>query len=257
MGSAVIAGGLAAGVLTPPDVAVLEPDAGRRDGWAAQGLAALASARQGAHWLGPREDAQVLLAVKPQMLAAVGADMGSALAGRVVISVLAGTPGERVRAALPGTRVVRAMPNLAARLRQSATAVGASAGASESDTAFAEDLFRAVGTVVRIDEALMNAFTALAGSGPAYVFYLAQAMTRTAEGAGFGRGEAVAIVRQTVAGAAALLAEGGDPARLQQAVTSKGGTTEAAIAVLAEHRVGKHIGEAIVAAMRRGEELGA
>lgn len=256
MGSAIIAGALAAGILEADNVCVVEPDGPRRAALRDDhGVEGVATVREGLDWLTGRPRGQALLAIKPQALG--GVEVGAGLDGRVVISILAGTPGERIRAAMPGARVVRAMPNLAARLRQSVTAVCASAGAGAGDAAFARRLFGGIGpVVVEIDEHLMDAFTALAGSGPAYVFYLAEAMIRTGVGAGFDPATAARIVQQTIAGASALMAASqDDPGTLRTAVTSKGGTTQAAIEVFNHHRVGQHIGEAIEAATDRAAEL--
>jgi pyrroline-5-carboxylate reductase len=110
---------------------------------------------------------------------------------------------------------------------------------------------------VRIDEGLMDAFTALAGSGPAYVFYLAEAMAHAAEQLGFDREQALTIVRQTVCGAGELLNHAPEsPRALRAAVTSKGGTTQAATTVLDESGVFDAVVRAVLAARHRGAELG-
>jgi pyrroline-5-carboxylate reductase len=254
MGGAVLAAGLRAGVLTAERTAVVEPDAGKHAGL---GVRCFVDGAAGAAWLATQgAGAQVLLAVKPQMLADAAAGLGGAANGRVVISILAGTPGQRVRAALAGARVVRAMPNLAVRVGRGCTALCASAGAAPGDDALARRLFGAAGTVVEVEEALMDAFTALAGSGPAYVFYLAEAMTRAAGEMGMDPRVADAVVRETIVGAAALLAESKDaPGVLRAQVTSRGGTTAAATRVLDEAGVMEAWVRAIVAARDRGREL--
>ncbi|MCH9057700.1 MAG: hypothetical protein IIB55_03625 [Planctomycetes bacterium] len=124
------------------------------------------------------------------------------------------------------------------------------------DEALALRIFEAVGDVIRIDEQLMDAFTAVAGSGPAYVFYLAQAMSTAATKLGFDEAQAKQIVQRTIAGAGALLAESPDsPEALRAAVTSRGGTTAAATAVLDESSVMQAMIDAITAAHDRGREL--
>jgi len=264
MGGALARGGVASGALDRGLLMVAEPDDARRAALAAAGIPACATAPDALGWLRVADrgsaEGQVLLAVKPQMLAAAAAELAPTMAGapRIVISILAGTPSAKVRAALgDAARVVRAMPNLPVSVGLGVTAVARGAGAAEGDEAFAERLFGAVGEVIAIDEAMMDAFTGVAGSGPAYVFYLAEAMVEAAVGLGFDRSAALLMVRGTVTGAAALLAErAAEPGDLRAAVTSRGGTTAAAIGVLDAAGVGGHIAAAIRAARDRGAELG-
>jgi pyrroline-5-carboxylate reductase len=199
----------------------------------------------------------VLLAVKPQQLGAVGAEIRESGFAGVVLTILAGIPSGVVREQFGGAaRVVRAMPNTPARVRLGLTGVARGAGASDSDVAFAERLFGAVGRVVRIEESQMDALTAVAGSGPAYVFYLAEAMQRAARGLGLPDAELGGVVAQTILGAAALLdEEGAEPGALRRAVTSKRGTTEAATDRLDEDGVMRSIEGAIGRACERGREL--
>ncbi|HNB59935.1 MAG TPA: pyrroline-5-carboxylate reductase dimerization domain-containing protein, partial [Phycisphaerales bacterium] len=125
-------------------------------------------------------------------------------------------------------------------------------------------LFGAVGQTVAVEESLMDAFTALAGSGPAYVFLLVEAMVEAGVRAGFARADSERIVRQTLIGAGALLeaegaagGKGRDAAALRESVTSKGGTTEAALRVLEARGVAGAVVDAVLAARDRGRELGA
>ncbi len=257
MGLAIVRGTIAAGILGPGDLLVVEPDPEKRRAVAAEGAAGEPDARAAAPWLVERPGAQILLAVKPQRLHAVAAE-GHDTRGRVVISILAGTPGAKVRSAFGGgCRVVRAMPNLPASVGQGATAVAPSDGALPGDENFALALFRGLGpVVVRIPEDLMDAFTAVGGSGPAYVFYLIQAMIRGAIEVGLDGRTADAVVRQVIIGAASLLAQSTEaPAALRAAVTSKGGTTAAATAVLDDARVPDTIAAAIRAARDRARGL--
>lgn len=226
---------------------------------------AVPSAAEAIAWVREREPApgagQVLLAVKPQMLDAVAGEIAPVLAGedpgRVVITILAGTPSAKVRAALGGTaRVVRAMPNTPARIGRGITAVCLGDGARQGDDAFAKLLFAGVGRVVDLPESLLDAFTAVAGSGPAYVFYLVEAMVEAACELGFEREQATAIVRETVSGAGELMRSSPEaPRALRAAVTSKGGTTAAATEVLDQAGVMDHVIRAIHAARHRGTEL--
>lgn len=264
MAGAILRGAAAAGVVDVGRVVVAEPDEAKRAGLAKLGVAVCPGAAEALRWVREREEAggagQVMLAVKPQSLGAVGAELGPVFgaARRVVVSILAGTPSDRVRGVLgEAAAVVRVMPNTPAQVGKGVSGVSLGAGAVEGDEAFAVALFGGVGDVVRIDEGLMDAFTAVAGSGPAYVFYLAEAMVRGAEAVGFDREIALRVVKGTVAGAGALLdASGEEPGALRAAVTSKGGTTAAALGVFETAGVGESIVRAIAAARDRGRELG-
>ena len=259
MGRAIAMGALAVGDHERFLVAEKDQDARER-----LDAPACESASEALQWLtrheDPREPGPIVLAVKPQSLPDVAREIRPFFEdrSRTVISVLAGTPGDKVRAALgPGARIVRAMPNLPASIRLACTAVCLSAGAHAGDDEFALDLFRAVGpTVLRIPEPLMDAFTAVAGSGPAYLFYLAEAMTRAAASLGFDPATADTIVRATLAGSAAMLkADPRPPADMRAAVTSKGGTTAAATKVLDDAHTPDTFLKALTAARDRGREL--
>lgn len=265
---AILLSGSTNGTLEPAVVVVAEPDAGKRERLRPVVARAVPSAAEAVEWLGANEsrpgEGQLLLAIKPQVLPSVGPEIGAVLgrgggagAERVVVSVLAGTPTARIRGLLGGrVRVIRAMPNLPIRVRQGLTALALGAGARPGDEAFAEAIFAGLGRCVRIEEALMDAFTAVGGAGPAYVFYLAEAMARAAVEAGFEPDAADRIVRETIAGAGAMLAASRETAAgLRAAVTSKGGTTEAALSVLERAGVGEAIVKAVVAARDRGREL--
>jgi len=204
----------------------------------------------------------ILLAVKPQMLGAVAQELQPILAEArlqpLVISILAGVPSGRVRERLGGGRVLRVMPNLPARVGLGMTAIAVGEGAAETDLPPALRLFETCGAVLRTSEDMLDAFTALAGSGPAYLFYLAEAMTSAAEEFGFGASDASLIVRQTLAGAAEML-RGSDesPSSLRAAVTSKGGTTAAATEAFDRAGVMRALVEGMRAARARGAEIAA
>lgn len=269
MGRAILGGALRAGVFGPSSVVVAEPNPAARDALPG-GLTTFANAREAlAHTLAhedPAAPAQVLLAVKPQMLPEVAAELAPLLAqgpSRVVISILAGATAARIAEALspsnPGhLRIIRAMPNLPALVGQGATAIHITPSARAGDDAFARALFTSIGPLVlTIDEPMMDAFTGVAGSGPAYLFYLAEAMTRAAVDLGFSPADADAMVRQTLLGAATLLAQSDQPpATLRANVTSKGGTTAAATALLEARGANAAFVDAIKAAQARGRELG-
>ncbi|MBX3322331.1 MAG: pyrroline-5-carboxylate reductase [Phycisphaeraceae bacterium] len=227
---------------------------------------AVDTADQAIRWLTERETphapGQILLAVKPQMLPAVALDMRPALddgswGERIVISILAGTRAVRVAAAFDGAaRVIRVMPNTPAQIGRGMSALCISRSATQADAALARDIFTAVGRVIELDEDHFDAFTAVAGSGPAYVFLLAQALLRGALEAGLTEHHALLAVRETIAGAGLLLASSDDaPADLRARVTSRGGTTAAALDVLEQAGVADALVRAVLAARDRGQAL--
>lgn len=268
MAQAIVRGGIDAGLLDPRGVAVCDPVEDQRDHFRKLGVRAVEQPGELMAWVRdhdrPGAACHLLLAVKPQSLAQVGQQWAGLLSagdsgeGRVVVTILAGAPSAKVRAALGSVaRVVRVMPNTPASIRKGCTAVARGAGARVGDETSAIELFSALGRVVIIEEELMDAFTALAGSGPAYVFYLAEAMTRAGIEIGFDAQTAADVARWTVAGAGALLEASSQPAgTLRAAVTSKGGTTAAATSVLDDRKVIDAFVAAIVAARDRGRELG-
>ncbi|GAB5494955.1 MAG: pyrroline-5-carboxylate reductase [Phycisphaerales bacterium] len=257
MAQAILGGAAQSGVLAGP-LCVADPNETCRERFEIS----VSTAREAVEWLteheGERGSGQIMLAVKPQMLPAVGDEIADLVGDRVVISILAGAGGKLIRSTLGGNcRVVRVMPNTPAQIMRGMTAIAASVGASEADTKFAQALFESVGSVIRIDESMMDAFTAVAGSGPAYVFYLAEAMARGALDVGFDEQTAARIVTETVSGAAELLRQ--DPAsapELRQRVTSKKGTTQAATDSFDASGVMDAIAKGVVAARDRGIELG-
>ena len=255
MAQAIVRGGLDAGVLEGASLVVAEPDEAKRGLWAGWGVRAVAGAGEAMDAAG---GGQVMLAVKPQMFGDVAAALGGRVDG-VVMSIMAGVSSVGIRSALgDGARVVRLMPNTPARVRKGITAMALGAGARAGDDALARALFEAVGEVVDLEEALMDAFTAIAGSGPAYVFYLAEAMVRGGVGVDLAPEVADRVVRATIAGAAALLEASDDvPEALRAAVTSKGGTTAAAIGEFDSRGVMDAVVDAVRAARDRGRELGA
>lgn len=255
MAEAIVLGAQRSGAMTGP-VCVADPNADRRAVFAH----AVVSASQAIEWLDDQgRDGAVMLAVKPQMLDAVGEEIGRHVGDRLVVSILAGSRAERVCGVLGGRcRVVRVMPNTPALIGRGTSAVSASSGATAADVDAVDAMFRGVGdVVVRIDEALMDGFTGVAGSGPAYVFYLAEAMERAAAEVGLAADDARAVVAETIAGAAELLKQSGNaPEVLRARVTSKGGTTAAATDVFDETRLMDIVVRAIEAARDRGRELG-
>lgn len=202
----------------------------------------------------------LLVAVKPQSMRELLGAIAPAIApAHVVVSVAAGVTTDVIESLLPeGTSVVRVMSNTPILVGEAMSAVCGGRHADESHLALAEGLLREVGRVVRVPEADLDAVTAVSGSGPAYVFLLAEAMTAAAEAAGLASETARELVVQTVLGAARLLREDGrDAAELRRVVTSPNGTTQAALEVLAERGFSDALAAAVAAAKRRSEELSA
>jgi pyrroline-5-carboxylate reductase len=201
----------------------------------------------------------LLLAVKPQ-------DIGTLLglladqvdAGHLVVSVAAGVPTSTIEAALPeGVPVVRVMPNTPALVDEGMSVLSAGAHADEGHLDEAEALLAAVGRVRRVPEGQQDAVTALSGSGPAYFFYLVEAMVDAGILLGLPRDLAVDLIVQTALGSAVMLRDSGEhPVQLREAVTSPGGTTIAAIRELERHSVRAALIAAIEAAHARSVELG-
>jgi pyrroline-5-carboxylate reductase len=250
MGSALLAGWLARGV-APAAVWVLEP--------------------QPSHWLRgqgvhlnaglPADPAAAVLAVKPQMMGAALPALAG-LGDTLFVSIAAGTRLAALDAALGGgRRIVRAMPNTPAAVGRGVTAIVGNAAVSAADLAQAEGLMAAVGAVVRLpDEGLMDAVTAVSGSGPAYVFHLIEALAAAGAAQGLPEGLAMQLARATVTGAGELAHQSPESAaQLRVNVTSPGGTTAAALAVLMDPEAGLPplMARAVAAATARGRELGA
>ncbi len=198
----------------------------------------------------------VVLAVKPQVWQAATAVLGERVGtGTLVISIMAGVPLAALAARFPGATVVRAMPNLPAALGRGITGLfGRDAGTADRQRADA--LFAAAGETAWLDdEADFAVLTAVSGSGPAYVFALAEAMTAAAVTAGLTTGLAARLAAATVTGAAAMLEHGGDPAALRAQVTSPNGTTAAGLAVLLP-TLPTLMRDTVAAAAARSRELG-
>jgi pyrroline-5-carboxylate reductase len=199
-----------------------------------------------------------VVAVKPQDAAALLTDIAPSLpCGRLVISLCAGLPTAFFQNRLhDGTPVVRAMTNTPALVDQAVTVLSAGDHAGDAELAAAEELFRPLGKTLRMPEAHQDAVTALSGSGPAYFYYLVEAMTDAAILLGLPRTVAHELIVQTIVGAATMLAETGEhPVRLREAVTSPAGTTINAVRELERHRVRAAVVDAVEAARDRAREI--
>ena len=248
MGEALLAGLLASG-RGAGELAVVEVAAARREQLAAAYPGVEVSAE-------PVPAAAALLAVKPNDTADAAAKAVEAGAERL-LSVAAGITSAAIEQAAPGARVVRAMPNTPALVGAGAAAICAGSTATEEDLAWAEEVLGSVGVVVRVAEKDLDAVTGLSGSGPAFVFLVAESMAEAGVLAGLSREVAETLAFQTLLGSARLLVEGDDtPAALRTAVTSPGGTTAAGLRELERHGVRGAFLEAVMAATRRSRELG-
>jgi pyrroline-5-carboxylate reductase len=255
MGGAMLEGWLAVG-LPPRALTVVDPQP-------SDDVAALCRAR--GVTLNPEnatgdKPAVAVLAIKPQMLEAASLGIAQVVGpGTLVVSILAGKTIADLRARIPdGRAVVRAMPNLPASIGRGATGAFANGETSAEQRAVAQTLLASIGTVEWVDdEGLIDAVTALSGSGPAYVFHMVECLARAGAAAGLPGDLAERLARATVAGAGALLADSPLPAStLRENVTSPGGTTAAALEVLmACDGLDPLMRKAVAAAKRRAQEL--
>lgn len=248
-------GGLIARGHQAQQLQVIDPDPAQR-----AGLAQRFGVTCHAHPDVALADAQVVvLAVKPQVMAVVAGELAPHVGTALVISVAAGIRGADLARWLGGhPRVVRTMPNTPALIGRGITVLAANPHLTAADRESAQRIMGAVGETMWVDdEALLDAVTAVSGSGPAYVFYFVEALERAAGELGFAPEQARKLALATFAGAADLAAGSAEaPATLRARVTSRGGTTAAALAVLEERAAGDALVAAVRAACRRSAELG-
>lgn len=248
MGEALLGGVLAKNWATAGEIGVVELDGDRR------------SELQGSYpgiSTSPTIDPDVdsLIAVKPQYVTDVVTQLSGS--GIRVLSVAAGVRIAEMEAAAPNARVIRCMPNTPALVGEGASAIAGGSLATGDDLDWAESILGAVGLVVRVDETDLDAVTGLSGSGPAYVFHLAEGLVAAGIAQGLSPEVSNALTRQTLLGAASLLSSSGeDPAVLRENVTSPGGTTAAGLAVFAESDLLGLVDRVVAAATERSIELG-
>jgi len=250
MAEALLGGLIESGWAQPDELHVVEPFEPRRVDLAASMPGVSISDA-------PRPNADAVIAVKPDVVPAVLGGLADAGVRRV-LSIAAGVRAAAIEAGLvDGASVVRCMPNTPALVGRGAAAIAGGVNASAADLEWASGILSAVGIVVTVDEAEIDAVTGLSGSGPAYVFHLAEALIAAGIAEGLAPETADALARQTLLGAATLLAESGeDPAVLRTNVTSKGGTTAAGLAVFAEADFVGLVADVVKAATDRSRELG-
>ena len=202
----------------------------------------------------------VIYAVKPQIMAAVIKETVEKLdMSKLVISIAAGVPMAALESCLDKElRLIRVMPNIAAAVKEAATAVAAGKNASEEDIKIAMTIFDSIGKTVFIGENyLMDAITGLSGSGPAYIFLIVEALADAGVKVGLSRQEAIFLSAQTVLGAAKMLLETKEhPGQLRDRVTSPGGTAIAGLATLEEGGLRTTLIHAVEVATNRSRELG-
>jgi pyrroline-5-carboxylate reductase len=201
----------------------------------------------------------VIVAVKPSdVTSSLEAAESSLRSSTLVLSIAAGVTIATLESLVPGRPVVRAMPNTPALVGLGASAIAAGRHADEHHLQLASRLLGAVGIVVTVGEGSLDAVTGLSGSGPAYIFLVAEAMIEAGVLVGLARDVSEQLVIQTLLGSATLLAQSADgPGALRAAVTSPGGTTAAGLRELESARLRAAILDAVSAATRRSKELGA
>ncbi len=253
MGQALLSGLLRAG-WEPEDIALCVRRQDRADALAQQTTCTIT--------LDPVEAIEgrqvVVVAVKPRDVESLMESLaGSVQPGQLVLSVAAGVTTASYQKYLGSVPVIRAMPNTPALVGESVTGIAAGAHAGLSELDLAREVLDAVGSVRMMDEALLDAVTAVSGTGPAYVFLLAEALIEAALREGLPRDIAERFVNQTIRGAGHLLTSTGkSPTELRSQVTSPGGTTAAAVHVLEERGFRALVEDAVRAAAKRASEMG-
>ncbi len=200
----------------------------------------------------------VVVAVKPRDVAGLLHSIaGVVTTDQVVISIAAGVPIARFEESMPGVPVIRAMPNTPGLVGEGITGIAAGSNVDALHLSRALDVMAAIGTVHAMDESLLDAVTAVSGTGPAYIFLMAEALTEAAIREGLPRDIAETFVHQTIRGAGHLLTETDrPPSELRADVTSPGGTTAAAVHVLEERGFRAIVEDAVRAAALRSRQLG-
>jgi pyrroline-5-carboxylate reductase len=248
-------GGLVARGFSIPNLSVIEPNVVARERLLAAYGVHISEAVDEA----TRAADTLVLAVKPQDMKTALAPVTPVVAGKLVISIAAGIRLATLSRWLGGhQKIVRCMPNTPALIGEGVTGIFAPPGVSDEERARAEKILTSVGGHAWVgEEQLLDPVTALSGSGPAYVFWFIEQLARSGEALGLPPETAAKLALDTVVGAAKLAARSEDsPAVLREKVTSKGGTTEAALRVFASEKLAEGLGRALEAASRRGTELG-
>ena len=255
MAEAIARAAIGQGVVAPADLIAADVSEARREVFRQMGVAVAEDATQVA-----LAAQQIMLAIKPQQAADVARAIAPQLADdHVIISIMAGISTAKLAELLdaPAPRVIRVMPNTPLMVGLGMTGVALGPHARPGDETLTMSLFSCgKSEAILVSEDKIDAITAVSGSGPAYLFYLAEAMQQAAEQLGLGERKEL-LVNQTLIGAATLLLNSPDPAgELRRKVASPGGTTQAAIECMETKHVRPAIVEALAAAQRRSKELG-
>ena len=256
MGGAMLTGWISGG-LKPGEAVIVDPYPGE----AAQAAIDAGALHSEALTRAQGKDLEtVFLAIKPQMFDALAPGIAAALpAGTRIVSVIAGITLAKLEAVFGARPIIRCMPNTPAAIGQGITGFVVNSAASRADAKAAEALLLAGGKVIEVDdEGLIDVVTGISGSGPAYVFYMVEALCAAGTAAGMPNDLAMILARQTVVGGGALLGESTDSASdLRVAVTSPNGTTQAGLEVLmADDGLGPLMEKTVKAAVDRSRELG-
>lgn len=251
MGQAILRGLASSSAHSFRPIRVFDPNAARRA--VVSGIGGVEPVSDALAAVEPAE--VVLLAVKPQKMAEALAPIAASAGGKIFVSIAAGTPSERLEAQLPGGRVVRTMPNTPLMVGRGVVGLCRGKSATADDVATARRLFPGA-ALFDVEEAQMDALTAVSGSGPAYFFAFTQALAAAAQEQGFDDRTAYRLAAATFIGAAALLEQSEhDAAELKKRVTSPGGTTAAALEAFERANLEKTVADAVAAAADRGREL--
>jgi len=250
MGEALLAGLIESKWAEPEEMSVIEPDENRLKELQAKYKETIISAEI-------LESTHFLLAVKPQTIPAICRELNERRP-KLVISIAAGVTTESIESYLPEeTSVVRVMPNTPVMVGEGMAAIASGSHASKEDLDWTSSILSAVGEVVIVEENMLDAVTGLSGSGPAYLFLLAEAMIAAGVENGLDPIVADLLTRQTLLGASSLLSKSGvTPSELRASVTSPNGTTAAAISYLENEKFLTMMGIAIAEATQRSKELG-
>ena len=254
MGLAIIAGLVKTQAAEPGHIGVFDPDPARQDAVTELGCTVASTPVK----LAAGCDILVL-AVKPQSMSEALEPLKAALSPEaLVVSIMAGISIDCLQNELGAQmRVVRCMPNLPALSGVGAAGVALSANCTDADKGIAATIFEAVGVVEFVPETALDTVTALSGSGPAYFFYMTECMAKAAVAQGLPESQALNLAAQTLIGAGALLRDSGESAStLRQRVTSKGGTTAAALAAFEAEGLERLVQAGMDAAAARSRELG-
>lgn len=255
MGEAILSRLLATQLYQPQEVLVSEPQGDRRDYLRQQYQIQVTAHNQEA----AQAQEAVLLAIKPQIIYQVAADLQPVLAQNqaVVLSILAGTTLQTLSLIFPDQPILRVMPNTPAVVGAGMSAIAPNSQVTPEQLGLAQRIFAAVGQVVEVNESLMDAVTGLSGSGPAFVALMVEALADGGVASGLPRAIASQLALQTVLGTAQLIQDSQiHPAQLKDKVTSPGGTTIAGVATLEAKGFRSAVIEAVRAAYHRSQELG-